>query len=998
MKMKRIILLMMCVLFTVILNGWEISRQCGFPVNIYDMDAVENQVWAVGSAGAVAHSDDNGETYEFVETPAYNPTENEYLDMSAVDFINPNEGLIGADDGVLMKTENGGFFWSVVEEFVSTENITDVYMISTTEWLVIGFDGKISKTTSAGANWEVIHNAGHQLTDITVVEDSIYIAVGTAPTGTSDNLYKSTNHGETWTMHNITGVNDVHLYSVDSYDGHTYVGGDDGLIVYSPDYFETFTVTTPVGSEDFKYQDFLLQDDTSYAVSWGGQLVSFDLGDTVYTSVENNFLQKFEGIEKNANGEMVACGWYGNLLKSVDNGENWTEQSAPYNALYAGDYGSESTWYFVGYYSYVIKTSDRGNTFEVLTIPNSNERFTAVEFIDENTGFVAGRTSGNIYKTIDGGLNWTTSTVDDVSSSKYFYDFFFVNDSTGYAMGPGSKSAKTTDAGETWVAFDSADLTTSDKFYSTWWFDENTGLATASSGTVYKTTNGGTNWETFTVGADRIYDIHFANNDNGVLVNNEGEIYYTHTGGLTADSWIQATEPAIDEVRGVTVDQNGDFIAVAYSSDTGNYGTSNVIMKSTDLGVTWTEQTIPELNFNKNRALGVFCADGHIVSYGSNNVIYRELLHISASPEITPNGGDFLNSVEVSLNCQTATANMYYTLDGTTPDETSTHYTEPFEITENLTLKVIAIADGYINSNVVEATYNIVELSAPQNVEVTFFDPILTIHWDAPATGEVEQYQVFRNDDLLATLTETSYQDTSYSYTQTYNYYVTASNDIGFIASDTVSIMTDEVITNAVNLEIQTDQNNVTLTWEILEVDATLRNSRNEFNSRVLSEFVIYRNTEMYATVASDVFTFEDLNLPNGTYEYYVVPVFETGNGGATNYVEVTINIQDNEDADTFVTRLLGNYPNPFNIGSSSRTNGTSISFELARKQNVEISIYNVKGQVVKTFVPETFNAGQHSVSWNGKDNTNKAQASGVYFYKVKTESKTFVDKMLIMK
>ena len=45
-------------------------------------------------------------------------------------------------------------------------------------------------------------------------------------------------------------------------------------------------------------------------------------------------------------------------------------------------------------------------------------------------------------------------------------------------------------------------------------------------------------------------------------------------------------------------------------------------------------------------------------------------------------------------------ATIYYTSNGDTPDEESTEYTEEFEITEDLTIKAIAVLDGYVNSDV----------------------------------------------------------------------------------------------------------------------------------------------------------------------------------------------------------------------------------------------------------------------------------------------------------
>lgn len=64
-----------------------------------------------------------------------------------------------------------------------------------------------------------------------------------------------------------------------------------------------------------------------------------------------------------------------------------------------------------------------------------------------------------------------------------------------------------------------------------------------------------------------------------------------------------------------------------------------------------------------------------------------------ATPVATPNGGEYKNKVTVQLECATEGAVMYYTLDGTDPTPASAVYTDPIELKNNCTLKVIACKD-----------------------------------------------------------------------------------------------------------------------------------------------------------------------------------------------------------------------------------------------------------------------------------------------------------------
>ena len=88
---------------------------------------------------------------------------------------------------------------------------------------------------------------------------------------------------------------------------------------------------------------------------------------------------------------------------------------------------------------------------------------------------------------------------------------------------------------------------------------------------------------------------------------------------------------------------------------------------------------------------------------------------------------------------------------------------------------------------------------------------------------------------------------------------------------------------------------------------------------------------------------------------------------------------------------LEQNYPNPFNPE-------TQIKFSLKNNENVKLAIYNVKGQLVKNLVNENKPAGHHSVVWNGVDNNNTKVASGLYFYKIETNSFSSTRKMMLLK
>lgn len=73
---------------------------------------------------------------------------------------------------------------------------------------------------------------------------------------------------------------------------------------------------------------------------------------------------------------------------------------------------------------------------------------------------------------------------------------------------------------------------------------------------------------------------------------------------------------------------------------------------------------------------------------------------------------NFTESMVVSLSCDTDGATIYYTVDGTEPTRESEVYTDSFTITQTTTVKAMAVKEGMNDSEVVEATYTMVEASS----------------------------------------------------------------------------------------------------------------------------------------------------------------------------------------------------------------------------------------------------------------------------------------------
>lgn len=88
---------------------------------------------------------------------------------------------------------------------------------------------------------------------------------------------------------------------------------------------------------------------------------------------------------------------------------------------------------------------------------------------------------------------------------------------------------------------------------------------------------------------------------------------------------------------------------------------------------------------------------------------------------------------------------------------------------------------------------------------------------------------------------------------------------------------------------------------------------------------------------------------------------------------------------------LQQNFPNPFNPA-------TTIRFRLDGGARVQLKVYNMLGQEVRTLVHQTLSAGEHSVVWDGRDNSGITVASGVYIYRLTNGLSASARKMVFMK
>ena len=87
---------------------------------------------------------------------------------------------------------------------------------------------------------------------------------------------------------------------------------------------------------------------------------------------------------------------------------------------------------------------------------------------------------------------------------------------------------------------------------------------------------------------------------------------------------------------------------------------------------------------------------------------------------------------------------------------------------------------------------------------------------------------------------------------------------------------------------------------------------------------------------------------------------------------------------------LQDNYPNPSNPS-------TKISFSILQNSDVTLTVYNLKGQKVKTLTDDRYTKGDYSVVWDGCDDSGKTVSPSVYFYKLATNGELVAVKKCII-
>ena len=224
-----------------------------------------------------------------------------------------------------------------------------------------------------------------------------------------------------------------------------------------------------------------------------------------------------------------------------------------------------------------------------------------------------------------------------------------------------------------------------------------------------------TSWEGKTSNSDAVYAGQSAGGYESIQLrsnNSNSGIITTASGGTVTNVTITWNENTAD---GRTLNVYGCHSA--YTSPTALYDETQGTLLGTIVKGTNIELEITD----SYEYLGLRSASGAMylqeinITWNTEGGTPQETV---ATPTFNPQGGTYSEAVSVTISCATEGATLYYTTDGSNPAEDGIEYTSAINISETTTVKAIAMKEGYLDSEIVTATYIITETPGPSLITI----------------------------------------------------------------------------------------------------------------------------------------------------------------------------------------------------------------------------------------------------------------------------------------
>lgn len=563
----------------------KIDYQHPFPAGISfnDVAAVNDSVAIlIGDYGTILRTEDKGESWSPIET-------NTRTKIRKIHFSDERHGIIGCDNGILMKTSDGGISWETQQ--VDTSGIRDIFLLDSMHCWLHTIDYKTFKTSDGGASWQLIrpkwseyHYVGSPMLAKYIDPLTGYRACFTSVAEDEwGALYKTTDGGVIW--ENLSNDQE-YVGTADEFfvfDSLKCIVKTSGIIMASgaggKNWEETFIADSGSGGDLHMFDSLngwiclsrsVIHKTNTGPYGWKRYPFTSDIITTLYPE----HLPDFRSIDfyNKSHGYMVGS----LVLKFTNSGEDLEEinNQVTNNTLYSVAIQDSSVVCVVGYKGEILRTENGGKDWSLIKSRSIREdsAMTSIKCIAENE-FVASGWSGKIIKSTDAGLTW--SSVNS-NTNNPLNDIEFPTSEIGYAVGNSGTILKSTDGGSSWN--DISYSSDSAFFYAASFPTEDTGYVLDGK-SVFKTVDGGNTWDPTSLSSgDIMVDISFPTALKGFAVGDNRGILITEDGGLT---WEKADIPYAINVFTKVIAINIDTVYVI--------GQLANLYKTTDGGKNWKE-------------------------------------------------------------------------------------------------------------------------------------------------------------------------------------------------------------------------------------------------------------------------------------------------------------------------------------------------------------------------------------------------------------------------
>lgn len=168
-------------------------------------------------------------------------------------------------------------------------------------------------------------------------------------------------------------------------------------------------------------------------------------------------------------------------------------------------------------------------------------------------------------------------------------------------------------------------------------------------------------------------------------------------------------------------------------------------------------------------------------------------------------------------------------------------------------------------------------------------------------------------------------------------------------------------------------------------------NSVEQANALCLSPLISPNNNS-----TTQNYSFTDTELADGLWYYWLESRELDGSSDFYGPVSATISHDDLQGTPDIplVGGIKAIFPNPFNPQASI----TTITIELRKASPVQMEIYNLKGELVRSFNASSQDAGSYNVGWDGMSDLHQACGNGIYIVKLSAEGISSQAKLTLMK